>query len=196
MIKAIILDLNKVLIDYKKDDSSYLKVLGKSREEFWRGREDYLKQYMLGQIDFNTFLKIMLEKSDIPLEKLADVKKLHEDGLVLVDGIIPIIEKLRQNYKLILLAGEGFDSLNIKLDKFGLRKYFDKFYATCLQEIEKTNPSFYKIILSENNLKPDEVLFIDDRISYLETAQNLGIKTILFTNSEKLEQDLKNIIDY
>lgn len=194
MIKTIIFDLNKVLITYRKDDDSYIKILGKSREEFWKYRDEYLDKYILDEINFDTFLKIMLEKSNLPLNKLKDIKKIHEEGLELTKGIIPLLEKLKKKYNLILMAGDGYESLNIKIDKFGIRKYFSKIYATCIQKMKKTDSNFYNLILKENNLAPSEVVFVDDRIVYIDAAKKLGIKTILLENNKKLEYELNKII--
>ena len=65
----------------------------------------------------------------------------------------------------------------------------------CIQKLEKTDPNFYKLILEENNLKSEEAIFIDDRVSYVEVAKSLGIKSMLFINSEKLKEDLGKLID-
>ena len=42
---------------------------------------------------------------------------------------------------------------------------------------------------------PNEVIFIDDRISYIDAAKRLNIKTILFIDSKKLNQDLKDMLE-
>ena len=40
--------------------------------------------------------------------------------------------------------------------------------------------------LSKLNIKPDEVLFVDDIESYLNVAKVLGINTLLYDSPQKL----------
>ena len=47
--------------------------------------------------------------------------------------------------------------------------------------------------MKESNLKPKEILFIDDIKRNTKTAEKLGIKTILFENTEQLKEELKKL---
>ena len=44
------------------------------------------------------------------------------------------------------------------------------------------------------NTKPDEALFIDDRIENIRGAESLGIQTILFESSEQLKEKLAQFV--
>src|SRR3989338_1291425 len=193
MIKNIIFELNKVITTFDKSSNSdevYKKELGISREDFWKDRDKILEDYTLGKVSLNEYISSQLRKSSISLDKQEIAKKIHNQFLTLVDGIIPVIEKLSKSYNLILMAGEGKESLEIKLDKFKLRKYFSKIYATYAVKMDKTETKFYSLILSENNLKPDETIFIDDQQRYIDAAKKVGLKTIKFENIMQLKQEL------
>ncbi len=194
MIKTIIFDLNKVLVTYNKSSDNYLAKLGVGREEFWRDREQALEEYTLGNITLDEFLSLQLKKSNLSLSKLKIAKELHESELRVVEGISALLKTLSKNFSLILMAGEGKESLAIKLDKFNLRKYFSKIYATCFSKMRKTEISFYKLILEESRLQANEVLFIDDQLQYINAAQKLGIKTIKFENVKQLISEINKII--
>ena len=193
MIKNIIFDLNKVITTFDKSSNSdevYKKELGISREDFWKDRDKILEDYTLGKVSLDEYISSQLRKSSISLDKQEIAKKIHNQFLTLVDEIIPVIEKLSKSYNLILMAGEGKESLEIKLDKFKLRKYFSKIYATYTVKMDKTETKFYSLILSENNLKPDETIFIDDQQRYIDAAKKVGPKTIKFENIMQLKQEL------
>ena len=57
----------------------------------------------------------------------------------------------------------------------------------------KSDEEVYKNIISELNLKPEEILFIDNKKEYLDIAEKYGIRTILYENPEKLEQKMKKL---
>ncbi len=193
MIKAIILDLNKVLITYNKADEDYIKKLGVTREEFWQDREVVLKKYALGQITLDEYLLHFIKKAGLTKDMLEVVKEIHEKNLAVVEGMKEVIEELSKKFILILMAGEGKEVIDLKLDKFGLRKYFNKIYATSYQRMEKTDMKFYQLILAENHLRPGEALFVDDRPAYIECAKKVGLKTILFEDSKSFRKEFQNL---
>jgi FMN phosphatase YigB (HAD superfamily) len=44
------------------------------------------------------------------------------------------------------------------------------------------------------NVKPEEILFIDNKKHWLEPAEKLGMKTIHATSSDQIIKDVKEII--
>jgi 2-haloacid dehalogenase len=61
------------------------------------------------------------------------------------------------------------------------------------EKVCKPDPKIYKILLDRYQLCPEESIFIDDRQDNLETAQKLGIETILFKTAEQLRENLKKL---
>ena len=60
--------------------------------------------------------------------------------------------------------------------------------------ISKTDPNFYNSALSKLNIKPDEVLFVDDIESYLNVAKVLGINTLLYDSTQKLSSQIVKLL--
>jgi len=191
MIKTILFDLNKVLVILKQIDEDYQKVFGISQAEFWKPRKRFLNDYVTGKINLDQFLLSIMEINGLNKNKLSEAKKLHEKNLSLIPGMEELLRSLQKNYSLILAAGDGKESLDMKLKKFDLAPYFNKIYATCYIGLLKSDTNFYKEILHKSNLNPKETLFIDDQEPHLNAAKKLGIHTILFENLPKLKKDLK-----
>jgi 2-haloacid dehalogenase len=59
------------------------------------------------------------------------------------------------------------------------------------EKVCKPDAKIYKILLERYQLRPEESIFIDDRQENLDTAQKMGIDTILFQTAEQVRQDLK-----
>lgn len=59
----------------------------------------------------------------------------------------------------------------------------------------KPEKECYKILLNKYSLVPKECLFIDDSLVNVQVAESLGIKSIHFTNFDKLKEDIKNYIE-
>lgn len=89
----------------------------------------------------------------------------------------------KNKYKLILLSNTNDLHIEQVIKNMSLPRYkrfkncFDKFYLS--QEIHLSKPSqnIYEFVLNENNLNPDECLFIDDLHENTKAASKLGIHT-------------------
>ncbi len=193
MIKTIVFDLNKTLVTYKTKRhliEDYLKNIGVDRGVFWKTWKKYFQDYNTGKININEFFKKILAELNLDKKLLTNIKKSHEDAFSLIDGIYDILLKLKPDYRLILLAGDGRQSLKFKLDNFNLRCFFSKIYATCYEGVAKENPKIYMNLIQNENVVPNELLFIDDSEKFIKIAHDLGMSTILFKNAEQLKKDM------
>ena len=84
------------------------------------------------------------------------------------------------------LAGE-----QIKTFPF-LTEVFDKFYYSGQTGFIKPEEGAYKLILEENNLKPEECVYFDDSARYISVAESLGIESYLFEGPEQVREKLFN----
>lgn len=89
------------------------------------------------------------------------------------------------------LNNESRDLNEYRIDKFGLREYFDVFLSSCYLGARKPDAEIYKLALSITQRKSEETIFVDDRPMNLEPAAALGMKTIEFSDVARLERDLK-----
>jgi FMN phosphatase YigB (HAD superfamily) len=63
---------------------------------------------------------------------------------------------------------------------------FERTYYSHLVGKRKPEIDFFEKVLKENNLKPEETLFIDDSPQHLEAAKTLGIQTFLMTTPDTI----------
>jgi putative hydrolase of the HAD superfamily len=59
--------------------------------------------------------------------------------------------------------------------------------------ILKPDRRIYDILLQRLGLPPEECVFIDDQQPCLDTAAQLGMKTILYSSVQQLEEELKKM---
>lgn len=77
-------------------------------------------------------------------------------------------------YKLYVLSNMSLDFIEFLKTK-EVYKYFDGEVVSCYEKVVKPGVEIYKILVDRYSLKADETLFIDDRKSNVEAAQNEGI---------------------
>lgn len=89
------------------------------------------------------------------------------------------------------------------------RKGFEKAYASYRffrhmdggvvswqEKLVKPGAEIYRCLLDRYHLKAEETLFLDDTLPNIETAENLGFKTVHVTGREALFEGLKNMLGF
>lgn len=199
MIKNIIFDLNQVVVTYKGHhdkeliDKEFFEIAGMTQDEFWKTAKKYFDEYNKGNTTMEELIASACRELGINPSKASQLKTIHDKSFIFVPGIQKILHSLYQNYFMVLYAGDGLDSFNLKVNNFSLQRYFHKIYATCFENTNKEDPQVYKKILYENNLDPMETVFTDDLPQNIEAAKKAGINTIVFKDSEQLLKDLDKI---
>lgn len=197
MIKAIAFDCGGVLFSNACEDT-YLNIilekLGISKEIeneiFYRN----WPKIRIGKESENIFFQDLLNasKKQISIEEL---KELYYSCIVKKEAF-EVVEKLHEKYpglSLYTLNDEGKEWMDIRIEKFNLRKYFKDFITSGYVGHAKTEGKrIFEIFLEKTGLKTQDCLFIDDKEDRLIPAEEIGFKTILFKNKKQLESDLKN----
>ena len=91
----------------------------------------------------------------------------------------------KRGYKIAVLSDQWILSKEALMPKEYYKK-FDEVIISCDVGLRKPNPLIYKLAIKKLNLKPSEILFIDNQVWNTKPANKLGIKTILFKNNRQL----------
>jgi HAD superfamily hydrolase (TIGR01509 family) len=107
----------------------------------------------------------------------------------LFTGLTEALERLSKKYKLGVLSNALPSRRHHELKIDNIDKYFDVVIISSEEGVRKPNREIYEIAIEKSGYKKEEILFIDDKVSYLDGAVNAGIENVaLFkTESEKYE---------
>ena len=118
-------------------------------------------------------------------------------GVINIDGqlnpdIAQYIKDNKDNYSFGILSASNHD-LRPWLKENRIIKYFKIVQTTSELGLSKTSAEFYKVALESIGLQSDEVVFVDDIESYLNTAQSIGINTIKYNYQINIANQLKSL---
>ena len=202
-IKHIIFDLGNVIlnIEYQKTINEFNKIGIQDASVFYSQsiQQEIFNLLETGKISEFDFL--------IEVNKLCP-KASHKQILSAWNALIldlpqkriSLINKLKSNFSIYLLSNTNAIHINEIIKKIGVKKYnsfynlFNKVYYSHEIGLRKPNPEAFNIILNENDLNVNEVLFIDDSIQHIKTAKKLGIKTYHLTKDESIEAIFPDIV--
>jgi FMN phosphatase YigB (HAD superfamily) len=92
-----------------------------------------------------------------------------------------------------LLSAVNID-LEQWLENHDLKKYFQFAKNTTQLEMSKTEPDIYEMVVNSFDLKPKQVLFIDDLAENITAAKSAGLETMLYKPSRSFALQLANLI--
>ncbi len=119
----------------------------------------------------------------------------YEESAPVIQESIELVKKLRANgYKLAILSNIIKPHIQLAR-KRGIVDLFDINVFSCDSEVNSKKPEqkIYKICMERLKAKPEECIFIDDRKINVEGAEKLGIKGILYKNTEQVRDELEKL---
>ncbi|MEK6873758.1 MAG: HAD-IA family hydrolase [Nanoarchaeota archaeon] len=198
-IKAIVFDIGSVLTktDFKKFHAR-LDRLSEEHEidpnKFHDLRSKHLDKLMIGKMSDKEFKRKVTNELKIKDKKDFIIKwdNALESYMILDKRVYSLIAKLKKNYLVV-----SFSDVTPMFHKMRVRKkVYAHFKYNLLSHqigIKKPSLKFYKLLLKKIKVKPNEIIFIDDKVYNLSPAENLGMKTILYKNNKQLIKDLKKL---
>ncbi len=195
MIKNIIFDLGKVLIDY--DFDIFFQKIGNKPNT--RTLDEANKEILLfeaGKIDKNTFFNHLKKIYGFNIS-FEQFKNLWCDVFWEIPQMIDLAKTLKQkDYNIFLLSNT--DELHfpyirkkfpsIKIFDSGLMLSYDLGYV-------KPDKRIFEKALSTYDLNAGETVFIDDRKENIIAAKELGILAIHHLNYENTFEEMNKIIN-
>lgn len=111
-----------------------------------------------------------------------------------IQETVEIFRELKQNprLKIYALTNWSAETFPVALERFDFLHWFDGRVVSGEEKTRKPFPEFYQLLLDRYQVKPEEVLLIDDNLRNVKAGELLGIQGIQFTNARELKNQLIN----
>lgn len=193
MIKNIIFDLGGVIMTIDQDEAlRRFKALGLADAE--RHLDPYTQTGIFGDVEEG---KITADEFRCELCKLVGRELTFEECKHAWLGYrkdvprrnLDLLERLRsESYRLILLSNTNPFMMDWGLSKDfdgkgrSLNDYFDALYLSFKIGVMKPDAAFFKYVLDNEGIRPEESVFVDDGTRNIEAAKGLGFHTFCPVN--------------
>ncbi len=193
-VKNLIFDLGGVILDLSIDHTlrsfSQLSDMPHNRvQEVYASAHGFLA-YEKGEIDDAAFRDFIRQTFSIS----ADDATIDSTWNSMLRGIpqvkLDLLLRLQREFRVFLLSNTNGIHLehinNVILDAGGAGKeldtYFHRAYYSHRMRKRKPDAEIFEQVLDENNLLPEQTLFLDDYDINIAGANALGIKTVHVTS--------------
>lgn len=110
-------------------------------------------------------------------------------------SLVDFICRLKSKYKIAVCSNTQPELFRELLQKYRLEDLFDVVVSSSEVGMMKPGLEIFRHTLAELEVKPEEVLFIDDRVANVEGTEKVGIVSILYEDLDKLEVELASRLD-
>lgn len=110
------------------------------------------------------------------------------------EELVAYVRELRPTYKTAILSNSFLGAREKEQALYGFEDLFDMLIYSHEVNLLKPDPQIYELTCKSLNLKPEEVIFVDDADVNIEGANEFGIHAILFENNTQLFSELEDVI--
>jgi glucose-1-phosphatase len=199
-IKNIIFDYGNVIfsIDFETAQRAWTALgISNSADFFGHLKQDALfDAFDKGEVtaaNFRDRIRQLANNMDITDEQIDHAWNSMLLGVA--EGNHELLLKLKGKYRTFLLSNINeihYEFIMKYLERefgfLGNDHLFEKTYYSHLVGKRKPNAAIFEQVLAENDLKPEETLFIDDSPQHLEGAKKLGIQIYLMKAPDTIQQ--------
>jgi putative hydrolase of the HAD superfamily len=101
--------------------------------------------------------------------------------------------KDRYNLQVAAVSNEGRELTMYRVQQFKLGAFIDFFVSSCFVHYRKPDADIYRIALDISQVRPEQVVYIDDRAMFVEVARGLGINGIIHIGYEATRKFLEGL---
>ena len=200
MIKNLIFDFGKVLVDY-------------DFEAFFRKFiPDTERCQAFTPVLYNEELQQMLDREERPFDVIMEdwienhkefeheIRYFNEHYPEIVtnevEGMYELLTQLKaEGYKLYGLTN-WCSKVYLTMAQFPIFKLLDGQIISSEEKVIKPEPEIYQRLFDKFNLKPEECIFADDRAENIEGGSRLGMDGIVFKDAKQYERELREYLAF
>lgn len=191
MIKNIVLDVGGVIFDDSKKNIQ--KLLNKNCDNIYKiAYGGGFKKCLLGEISVQEHINSLKNEKDFNDISYILKKENLIKSYPLIKNNFEYIKGLRKRgYKLFLLTNITEDSYNYINELINIDETFDGGIYSYQEHLIKPDYDIYNLLINRFNLNKDETIFFDDKAKNVKAANEVGIKSYVFTSINNIESNLE-----
>ena len=135
--------------------------------------------YEVGKLTIQEYLKRIVFYEDRPFT-IAEFQVFMFKQSSPFPDMINLIKELKEKYalKVAVISNEGRELTEFRINTFRLNEFIDFFISSSFVHFRKPDIDIFKIALDTARVSPKNALYIDDRLMFVQVAEEIGLKGI------------------
>ena len=194
-ITTLFLDIGGVLLTNGWDDNIQKRAADKFGMDYREMNERHhltFDTYEEGKLSLDVYLNrvVFYKERSFSREEFKSFMYAQSQPF---PEMIELMRRLKTQYGLEVAAvsNEGRELTVYRAQQFELGTVIDFFVSSCFVHFRKPDEDMYRIALDIAQVRPEQVVYIDDRAMFVEVAQGLGIRGIIHTGYQSTSKALE-----
>lgn len=151
--------------------------------------------YEMGKISLDDYLDTVVFNHKRKFSK-EEFKEFIFGQSVQLPKTLPWLVNWKKKHpylKVISINNEARELNEYRIKRYNLHDFFDAFVSSCEVEMRKPDPGIFHLALGIAQAKPEECLYLDDRIMLVEAAKKTGIHAhhhVGFESTKKMLEEM------
>jgi len=196
-IKALFLDIGGVLLTNGWDHHSRLRAAGHfclDYDEFNRRHLSIFDTYESGKMSLEEYLELTVfyQPRKFAMDEfrnfILNESKPYPEMINLISDI-----KYHYGFRTVAVNNEPREINEYRIKQFDLDSVIDVFVSSCYVQMRKPDKDIYQLALNLAQVQPEEVMYIDDRLTLINAGRKLGLNAIHHTSAANTEDALSQL---
>jgi len=183
-IKTLFLDIGGVLLtngwgrDFRQ---RAVDKFGLDQKEMEERHHLTFDTYEEGKLTLDKYLERTIFYQPVDFSKEDFIKFIFDQSEAYYDTLEYFIGLKKQfGLKVIAISNEGREINEFRIQKFGLNDLFDAYISSCYVHLRKPDKDMWRMACDISQTKPENGLYIDDRLMFVEVARADGMHALHF----------------
>jgi putative hydrolase of the HAD superfamily len=150
--------------------------------------------YEAGKLTLDDYLDrvVFYRKRNFTKEEF---KTFMFDQSIPIEGTLEFFKELKSlhNLKVIAVNNEARELNDFRIQKYKLDELFDAFVSSCNVHLRKPDVEIFKMACDIAHTSPPNILYVDDRLMFVEVAATIGIRGYHFTELNATKTFMESI---
>lgn len=109
--------------------------------------------------------------------------------------MLKLVQDLKKKYgvKVAVLSNEGRELAEYRIKEFRLNDFIDFFIVSSFVHFRKPDADIFRIALDTAQVKPEQVVYLEDRAMFVQVADQLGIRGLRHIDYKTTREQLKKM---
>lgn len=199
-IKTLFLDIGGVVLTNGWDRGARTRAVekfGLDNDEVNERHHLTFDTYEEGKLTIEEYLARVIFYEPRSFTKEDFIKFMYAQSVVYEENFMFFKELKKQHgLKVIAVSNEGRELNEHRIKEYKLNDLFDAYISSCYIHLRKPDKDVWRMACDISQTTPQHVLYIDDRLMFVEVARSYGIKSLHFQGLDMAKKFINNCIFY
>ncbi len=150
--------------------------------------------YEEGKLTLDEYLDRVVFYEQRTFSKKEFILFMFEQSVPFEETIV-FFKELKKQYrlKIIAVSNEGRELNEHRIQKYKLNELFDAYISSCYVHMRKPDKDILRMACDISQTRPDQALYIDDRLMFVEIASAYGLQSLHYQDLNAAKAFIKTV---